>query len=608
MGLRLRLGLFVLVVSSLLGCSLLPGQAPPGPGGGGPRPGGAGAFAGRVAAVTVAPVTKGPVQLILTYPGTIQARAQVNLVPKASGRIEKFLVDVGDGVKAGDPLVQLERASAQIQVQQAEAALAAARARLAVLKAGARPDDVAATEAAVRNAQARVDQLSPTESDLASGQAALAAAQATLTRAENDLAKLKATADSDAVRLAQQDVERARATLWSAQSNRDGQCSPRNPVYVCNAANATAMAAETGLAQAQARLDTLLAGPKPEDLANAEKSVESARAAVASAAARLEQLKAGPKAADLAAAQATLDQTKSQLALKRAQATPEDVKASEAAVDQAQASLDAARLALAETTLTAPFDGLVAARNLSPGALATGQSPVVSIVSKEIELVIPVEESRIDVFRPGLGVALKVSAYPAETFPAKVAAIAPAADARTHTFPVRIAPDNSSGKLRAGMFADVRVTADRRENALLVPKDAIIQSGEKQIVFVARDGQASLREVRVGITEEKNVEVIEGVAAEDQVVVAGHSNLRDGDRILIPGQARPAGAPGGPPGAQPGGQGAQPGGTPGAQPGGPGLQRGPGGQGTPGGQGAPGFQRGGTPGPRGGTPTPASGQ
>lgn len=129
-----------------------------------------------MAAVSVAPVTRGAIQSVLSYSGNVQAKGQVNLVPKSSGRIGKLAVDVGDTIRAGDVIAQMESASARVQVQQAEATLAGAKAKLAIIKAGARPEDIAASEAAVRNAQARVDQFTLTDSDLAAAKASLAAA------------------------------------------------------------------------------------------------------------------------------------------------------------------------------------------------------------------------------------------------------------------------------------------------------------------------------------------------------------------------------------------------------------------------------------------------
>lgn len=539
---RIWIGLLGIGAVALVACSQAPTQGTQGGPGGAPGK----SQASRVAAVSVATVATGPIRSVLSYSGGIQAKNQVNIVPKATGRIEKIMVDVGDSVKAGDPLVQMESASAKVAVQQAQATLSSAQAKLETIKAGSRVEDIASAEAAVRNAQARIDQLTPADSDLSAAQAALVAAQTTLTKAQTTLNTLKDPSPND-VALAQDTVEKAKAALWNAQAGRDGQCG-HHVQYLCDQANASVMSADSAANDAQAKLNALL-NPIPEDIANAQQSVDSAQAAVNSAQAKLDQLKAGPKEADLAVAQSSLDQAQSQLSIKQSPYTAQDLKSAQAAVDQAQASLDSARLTLSDTTVTAPFDGVVSVRSLSEGALASAQTPVLSLVSKDIQLAINVEESKIGQFRPGLPVTLTVSAYPGTTFSGQVSSIAPVADSKSHTFSVIVTPDNSSGKLSTGMFADLQVTAADKPSAVLVTKDAVMQQGDKQVVFVAKDGQASLKTIQAGVSDDKNIEVLNGLAPGDQVVTSGQASLNDGDRITIPGQggAGQQGGQGGPP-------------------------------------------------------------
>lgn len=534
MNLRIWLGGLAVGLMTLVACN----QATPQSNTGAPGPaGGAGQARNvRTVAVSITPVTTGLIRSMLSYSGNIQPKGQVNLVPKSSGRIEKIMVDVGDSVKAGDPVAQMESASARVAVQQAQAALSSAQARLATIRAGARPDDIAVSGAAVRAAQARIDQLMPADSDIAAAQATLAAAQTQYTKAQNDLAKLSG-ADPDAVRQAELDVERNKASLWSAQANRDGTCGRRGVAeFTCTSTEAQVMAAEVALRQSQAKLETVMAGPKQEDVANAQKSVESARAALESAKVKLDQLVAGPKSADLAAAQASLDQALSQLELKKNPYTDQDVKSAQASVDQAQASLDSAKLNLADTTILAPFDGVIASRNLSEGALASAQSAIASLISSDVEMVVNVEESRIGIINVGLPIALTVSAFPGVEFPGKVTSVAPVGDTKSHTFAVKITPETGAGKLSPGMFADVKITAASKDNAVLISKDAIVLKDNKQVAFIAKDGQASMRPIKIGMTDDKNVEILEGIAAGDSLIMAGQNSLNDGDRLSIPGQ------------------------------------------------------------------------
>ncbi|MDO8673600.1 MAG: efflux RND transporter periplasmic adaptor subunit [Dehalococcoidia bacterium] len=509
----------------MAGCNKTP--VPSSPTGAGPAGGADGTGGSRTSSVTVAPVTKATMQSILTYSGSLAPRSQVSIAPRATGRIEKLLVDVGDSVKAGDVLAQLEKTTAQIQVQTAEAS--------------------------VRSAQARIDQLTPVDADIKAAQASVAASLSSSTKADNDLAKLRAGPNLDLVRQAQLDLEQRKASRWQSQISRDASCG-RVQDATCLSADAAVMATEIAVTLSNDKLNVLLAGPKPEDIVNSQKAADSARMALASAQARLDQLLAGPKSADLAAAQASLDQSR--------------------------ASLETARMALEDTVLVAPFDGIVASRSLSVGGTASGQAAIVTLISKDLDIAISVEESKIGMLRKDLPVTLTVSAFPGQIFAGKVSAVSPIADSKTHTFVVRIAPDNSSGKMSAGMFADVKILAEQHAGALTIPKDAIVRQGDRQVVFVAKNGQAALRVVQTGLSDDKNYEIVSGIIAEDQIIISGQNGLADGSRIVITGQntqtggtpggptgdstqqqGRPTPPPGGQSGGQSGGQGARPGAT-----------------------------------------------
>src|SRR5215469_15749776 len=105
------------------------------------------------AAVTAQTATRTDIQQTLSYSGDIRARQQISVLPKASGRVDSMLVDVGSRVKAGDTLAVLEQDSAQITALQARASLAGAEAKLATLQSGARAEDVAAAQAGLSQQQ-----------------------------------------------------------------------------------------------------------------------------------------------------------------------------------------------------------------------------------------------------------------------------------------------------------------------------------------------------------------------------------------------------------------------------------------------------------------------
>src|SRR2546423_1792270 len=111
-----------------------------------PLPGTSAGTQAQAITVPAAAAQRGEIRQTLTYSGDVRARDQITVLPKASGRVQRVLVDLGSSVHAGDVVAELEQDSPEIQVLQARANLAAAQAKLATIRAGARPDDVAVSQ------------------------------------------------------------------------------------------------------------------------------------------------------------------------------------------------------------------------------------------------------------------------------------------------------------------------------------------------------------------------------------------------------------------------------------------------------------------------------
>lgn len=140
----------------------------------------------KIIPVEVAEAKTGPMALVLAYAGTLEAKDNLSIVPGANGRIESVLVEVGDEVKAGDPIAIIEDDTYLVQLKQAEAAVTNAKLNLAKMELGSRPEEIAAAQAAVQLARAAVndvasindDERTKAAVDLAKAEADLKAAQA----------------------------------------------------------------------------------------------------------------------------------------------------------------------------------------------------------------------------------------------------------------------------------------------------------------------------------------------------------------------------------------------------------------------------------------------
>lgn len=267
------------------------------------------------AAVNAVEVAKGNLQSSVTATGTVGAPAQSKLAFKASGRLLEMGVTIGDAVKAGQVLARLDDSDLQVSLAQARWQVASAEVKLAQAREGARPEDLRASRASVETARTKLEQL----------QAYAGGPDMALLKSQLETARIKLDQASNPTR--QEDVEAAQAQLAAANAKLAQIGNPR------------AEDVATAESQLQAQLTKLeqVRNPRAEDIRNAEASVASAQAKL--------QALLNPRAEDLANAQLALDQQKTKLSqlTDAPRAKPEDIANAQLSVQNAQVSLDKAR-------------------------------------------------------------------------------------------------------------------------------------------------------------------------------------------------------------------------------------------------------------------------
>jgi RND family efflux transporter MFP subunit len=492
----------------------------------------------------------------LTYSGEVRTSASLTLVPKTSGRVEKLYVDVGAPVKAGDPIAELDKSTAQLQVRQAEAGLAASKARLAQIEQGPRTEQVQQAEASARAAKhtadaaagaARPESIAAAEAGLDSARqrtAALqngrgeqvAAAEANVAAAQARLDAALKGATPERIRAQEIAIEQAKKALEGAWFQRDGVCSFGNSPQ-CDGAKAAVLSAEAAMRQQQQQLEILKSGTRPEQVAELEAAVETAKqqanlarqpgaaADVAGAAAGVRQAEAALAAArnpvvagQVDAARAQADAAAAGAALATNPFTKEDIASARAAVDQSQAQVELARSSLKDLTITAPVDGVVSERQIVVGAVASPATPLVSLIGPELEIAFGVEESALSRVKPGQAVNITVASFPGQTFTGKVKVIAPTVDPRSRTAQVKVVADPSAaGKLKPGMFARVGLVTEQKVAALAIPTAALRPDGS--VLVLQPDGSTRTATIQAGLRTADKVEVVTGLTEGDQVVV-----------------------------------------------------------------------------------------
>ncbi|UCB55243.1 MAG: efflux RND transporter periplasmic adaptor subunit [Thiotrichales bacterium] len=208
----------------------------------------------------------------------------------------------------------------------------------------------------------------------------------------------------------------------------------------------------------------------------------------------------------------------------------EDQAISELGVNKASQVL--ARTRLKKMAIHAPFDGTIGLRSISEGDyLSSGQDIVTLINDNPIKLEFRVPEVLLSEVAIGQQVDVRVDAFRGETFNGEVYAIAPQVDVGGRSFMVRAQIPNDDGRLVPGLFAQVELELERKEDALLIPEAALMPAGDKQYVYRIVEGKAVRSEVSLGLRQGDLVEVISGLEPDAQVITAGQMKIMDGSSV-----------------------------------------------------------------------------
>ncbi|MBR3085686.1 MAG: efflux RND transporter periplasmic adaptor subunit [Kiritimatiellae bacterium] len=209
-----------------------------------------------------------------------------------------------------------------------------------------------------------------------------------------------------------------------------------------------------------------------------------------------------------------------------------------AALAEAEAALARAELDLEETTIRAPFDGVIAERRLHRGAMASTSSVIFRIVATNpLHAIFELPSTALPHLKPGsTRVTMTADAYPGEPVEARVDMVYPAADPVTRTVPVRALIDNPGGRYIPGMFVKGEFALDERENVLTIPFEAVLRIRDRQCVYRVVDGRAVLTDIVTGLRHDAVIEVQSGLSADDEIVVGGLHRLTDGVQVNVVGR------------------------------------------------------------------------
>jgi HlyD family secretion protein len=364
------------------------------------------------------------------------------------------------------------------------------------------------------------------ELGLASAEASLRSATTSLASARTALADLEDGPDASTAEDAKLQVERAKDQLWGVQSQRDATCG------------------KVGKGKGDQKVEQVQCDSAQASVLGSEISVRSAELAY-------QKVLAGATESELAAAR-------------------DKVAQGEAQVQTAKAQADQARLKLEEAKLTAPISGTITALVITPGQMAAAEQSVVTVSDLEtLEVVVSVAESDVSDVAVGQSAQVTLDAFPGKQLGAKVTAIAPTAQVQSGVvlFPVTVRLDPTDVPARPGMTVNVDISTVSAENVLVIPSRAVIttdagtfvmrvsradgtvadtsqagggrfpSAGTPELARTRRTGAATTGgaadtatfgaaervAVSLGVSDDTQVEVLDGLSEGDVVLVASSS-------------------------------------------------------------------------------------
>ena len=307
------------------------------------------------------------------------------------------------------------------------------------------------------------------------------------------------------------------------------------------------------VAQAQATLDSIQAsydkiksGARPQEIKQAESALLQAklnRDSVEENYLRMEKL-----FSEKAISEQQYEQAKNQYEIADVQyqsaqesyelviegAAEEDIKSVEAQVRQTKAALDMAKYQLKNTQITAPISGKVTSITVSSGEMVSPSVPLLSIIDvSRIFVKIGISEKDISKIKEGQKVNLEIDAFPEGKFQGEVVSKGVAVDQISKTLEVKIEILQPEVDIPVGVFARGDILVKTNQDALIIPSSALTRKKDGIYVYVIEEGIARQKEVVLGIIQDEQVEILDGLSGEEEIVVLGNQELEDGLKVDV---------------------------------------------------------------------------
>ncbi|MCI8441589.1 MAG: efflux RND transporter periplasmic adaptor subunit [Provencibacterium sp.] len=457
----------------------------------------------------------GSMEVVTEFIGRVQPDESVNVFPKVAGTVLATHFEVGQQVKKGDLLFEIDPADIETQVAIAEASYNLAKVGVDRSLGSALDLQLLQVDSSLKNAKNAYSNANKAYNDY-------------IDSYDPSIEKLEETLDGlyDSQKEAQAGVQAASAAYAAA-----------NKAYNDYLASLTVGASEANVQQVQQLKELERVRDEMKD------KMEKAQSAAASLQAsyetvktqydqakdgydvQLDQLRSAMRSANIAldAAEKT-DEITNEKAVKEAE------DSADAQLQQAQASLNATLKQLEYTKVTSPIDGVIELKNVEEHGMATQSSPAYIVTNKEIMVAkfnVPANAAQ----SMAVGDEVQIENGSA-VYTGSVIEVGSMVDAQSGLFPVKARIEAQPGELLTGVSVKVSAPTERAQDAMLIPIDSLYhEDGKTYLYLLGEDGIAHKTYVQTGISDNERIAITSGLEPSSKIITSWNPNLKDGARV-----------------------------------------------------------------------------
>lgn len=460
-------------------------------------------------------VSRGEVAQEVSETGNVEATQNINLAFKAIGKVSRINVFVGDDVKKGDILAELDSSQILAQLNSAQASLGGANIEYDKLITGATPEDIKTYQIAVDSA----------ENDLQSSyNSALNTLDDAYTKIYNAYTVVVSVQkdnfilqDQPGVKVTESKADIA-LNMESARTYLDKAKASQANGDIENAVSQMSIALNNISSDLSVIRQQCNEGVYYINISAADKSsLDTHKGYINTASTNVTTARTNINADKL-----DLQEAKDDLALKIVAARPEDVDISKSQIQQAQANVYLYQSQLSDSRLISPINGKITELNIRAGQVISSSQSAVNLLSLEpFQIKAAVYEQDIVNVTVGNSVDINLVAFPRQTFEGKILSIDPGETIIDNVVYYQVTiefPEQPEG-IRSGMTADIVIKTNKKLDVLRVPRNAIDIIKGKALVQIANGKEVEDREIETGLEGNDYIEILSGLQEGDEIVI-----------------------------------------------------------------------------------------